>query len=175
MKYYIIMSDKEQPNQPMLINWYNKIDVRNLHPGNYGKIPDKTMIYVKHDKDLIFPKVVVHPFFLLDQDIRNIMDKYEPNMNYKIVFLVDKKNGNFKNYSLPLLGEFDCISDKSEFNQDKSVIHKLVLKKERLPFGVPVFVLKGLNTRCIIARMDFMESILRKEANGFILKSVEIE
>lgn len=96
-------------------------------------------------------------------------------MNYKIVFLVDKKNGNFKNYSLPLLREFDCISDKSEFNQDKSVIHKLVLKKERLPFGVPVFVLKGLNTRCIIARMDFMESILRKEANGFILKSVEIE
>lgn len=175
MKYYIIEQDKSYANLPQLINWYQTIDERNLHMGSYSKIPEKSMIYVKHDKDLFFPDMLLFPFLMINEKVKTTLLKYEPNMNFRVLFLVDKVSNAFEYYSIPFLKEFDCMSKKSELNMDKSVVFKLVLKKSRLPKGVPLFMVKGLKSRCVVARMDFMESILRTDICGIRLREVEIE
>lgn len=175
MKYYIIEQDKSYSSLPQLINWYQVIDERKLHMGSYSQIPEKSMIYVKHDKDLFFPNMLLHPFLMIDEKVKETLLKYEPNMNTRVLFLVDKVSNAFQYYSIPFLKEIDCMSKKSELNMDKSVIFKLVLKKSKLPAGVPLFMIKGVNTRCVVARMDFMESVLRTDICGIKLREVEIE
>jgi len=175
MKYYMIQQNKSLTNLPQLINWYQTIDERKLHSGSYSEIPEKSMIYVKHDDKLYFPDILMFPFMMIDEKVKEVLTMYEPNMSYRIVFLVDRVNSAFQYYSIPFLKEIECLSEKSELNRDKSVIKKLVIKKSKLPANVPLFMVKGLNTRCVVARMDFMESVLKKDISGISLREVELE
>lgn len=166
MKYYMINEDKSIANRPTLIDWYNKIDVKNLHPGLYSNIDEKIMIYVKSEPQIVFPNIVAHPFIMLNQDMKKVLDKYEPNMGYLKIFFVDKKTGAYEYYSLPMLTEVACNMEKSKFNLDKSVVYELVLNKNEIPRGIPMFAIEGLNTHAIVVRMDLMESLLRESGKG---------
>lgn len=175
MKYYMIQQDRNFANLPQLINWYQTIDERKLHKGSYSDIPRKSMIYVKHDKKLFFPNILLFPFLMIDKQVMETLLMYEPNMGSAIVFLVDRMGDAFQYYKIPFLKEVDCMSEKSELNLDKSVIKRLVLKKSKLPVNVPLFMIKGVNTRCVVARMDFMESVLKNNICGIKLVEIEIE
>ncbi|MCH5264095.1 MAG: hypothetical protein J1F42_14395 [Lachnospiraceae bacterium] len=175
MKYYMLEQDKSYANLPQLQNWYQNIDERDVHMGRYSRLPKKTMLYIRPDKNVLFPDILLYPFLMVGEKVKERLLKYEPNMQFCVVFLVDKENKGFQYYSVPFIKEIDCISDRSEFNRDRSVVHRLVLDGKKIPKERPLFLLQGLNTRCVVARMDFVESILRKEIYGIQLVEAQVE
>ena len=174
MKYYILRQSKEYKNYPQLISWMNKIDEKLVHEGSYGKIPSKIMIYVKPDSKIFFPDLLLFPFVMITPKVKECLLKYEPNMKGTIIMLVDKQNKTFQYYMLPFLKEIDCLHSSSRFNLDKSVITHCVLDVKKLPTDVPLFQIKGINTRVTIARMDFLETILRQDIHGIQLEEVDL-
>ena len=99
---------------------------------------------------------------------------YQPDVPYKGMKLWDKESGVNANYFLPILDEVDCMSDKTELNSVGNRIVKLVLDKEKIGTKV-VFKIKGYDRKGIVGRMDFVESILRRDARGIKLEEILIE
>lgn len=175
MRYYRMEQDDRIHHLPQLQNWFQVINEKYLHNGYYHLIPDKTMVYIRHDENVVFPDIMIHPFQCCTETIKNKIIQFEPNMGYKTIFLVDKYNKNFQKYFIPFLSEYDCIHTKSVTNRDKSKIDKLVLKKAKIPNNKAIFLLAGVNTRCIVARVDFIEGMLRSGTYGLKLTKVELE
>ena len=175
MKYYRIEQDDKVQHLPQMVNWFNVINEKYLHKGNYHMIADKTMIYIKHDEQVVFPDAMIYPFHGFTEPIKKKIALYEPNMGFKTVFLVDKSNKNFQRYFIPFLSEYDCMHEQSITNLDKSKITKVVLDKAKIPYNKAIFLLGGVNTRCVIARIDLIEGILREDVYGLKLTSVEMK
>lgn len=175
MKYYRIEQDEKIHHLPQMMNWFNVINERYLHKGYYHMIQDKTVIYIRHDEDVVFPDVIIYPFQCITELIKKKIAQYEPNMGFRTLFLVDKNNKNFQKYFIPFLSEYDCMHNKSITNPDRSKINKIVLNKAKIPHSKSIFLLAGVNTRCVIARVDLVEGILRKDVYGLKLTNVELE
>ena len=67
------------------------------------------------------------------------------------------------------------MHEQSITNLDKSKITKVVLDKAKIPYNKAIFLLGGVNTRCVIARVDLVEGILREDVYGLKLTGVEMK
>lgn len=173
MKYFIIETDKKMINQPQIVDWYNKINEKDVHPHSYNKIPKRNMFMVKAKEPVEFADVVSFPFFLVSETIKEVLSLYEPNMVYKtVVFLNPKKEIHFV-YNLPTLDEIDCLSSESTFNMDRSIITHPVINCKKLK-DKALFYIGNISSRYVVARMDFVESILKKNVKGIMLREVEL-
>ncbi len=173
MKYFLIETDKRLRNQPEPINWYKQIDERNVHMGSYNKIKKRNMFKIKPNKNVEFPDVISFPFFLISNTVREILKKYSPNVIFKTFIYLDSENQNYFEYNLPTLDEIDCLSAESEFNLDRSVIKKIVIDNNKLE-DAPLFYIGNVKSRYVIARMDFIESVLKKNVKGINLTEIEV-
>lgn len=91
-----------------------------------------------------------------------------PDVPYKGVKLWNRESGANATYSMPILDEVECISDETLYNNIGNRIVKLVLDREKIkPYAV--FRINGYKRNCIVGRMDFVESILRRGAIGIKL------
>lgn len=163
MRYYMIRHDKRINNGPDLLDWYKKVNVVDLHWGSFHKVPEINIMYIKENAEVYFSDVITFPFFLLSEKIERILKKYEPNMGYRQFILIEKKHEYMQQYFLPHLMRVDCVSEKSQFNQDRSQIIKCCLVQSKLPDKC-IFELEHVKDRHVIVRQDFLESILRRNA-----------
>lgn len=172
MRYFIIEEDRKYVNLPKLLDFHKKIDVRDLRQGSYYKIPKRFILRIQGSPDTLFPEVLVHPVFMVTEEIKKVLDLYEPNMNYKEVILLDQEYGKTEKYFLPTLDEIDCLTEESEFNLDHSVLNKIAIDADKT-LDKCIFSLSGVKNRHIVVRLDFVESILRRNARGFSLRLVQ--
>lgn len=163
MRYFYIGEDKEITNKPQIMNWYKKIDERNLHYGTYHKVPEKIVLYIKSNKETYYPEVISTPFFMISKKIKDIIKLYEPNMGYRQVILIDFDNEKATQYFIPHLKRFDCLTEESKFNKYHSLLTKIVIDSNKVGDSC-IFELDNVSDRHIIVRMDFLESMLRRGA-----------
>ncbi len=121
-----------------------------------------------------FVDIVTIPFFMVSEKIHNLIKIFEPNMQYKEIILLDKKNGRAEVYYLPILEEVNCLGKNTKFNLDYSVIEKPILCKEKVG-DKSIFRLPEGPSGCCVVRMDLLESILRRDAYGFKIVEPEYE
>lgn len=171
MKYFLVSEDKELSERPQMINWYTKIPERYMRWGTYHKVPARTVIFVKENKNIYFPDIITFPFFMISKKIKEVLDLYEPNMGYRQIILIERHYQYVFQYFVPHLPIINCMSPKSKFNMDNSYAIRLILESDKLEDKC-VFEIAGLKNRHIIVRLDFLESILRRDG---ILDFTEIE
>lgn len=71
----------------------------------------------------------------------------------------------------PILDEINCISEETQFNRIGNRIIRLVLDKEKIkPYAA--FKIKDYGKNCIVGRMDFVESLLRRGVRGIRVEEV---
>jgi len=174
MKYFLLEQSKKQLEVPKLMNWYKKVDERNLIPEKYALLPDVTVLFTEFAPNSFGNEIILEPFLLLPEKTSEILSAFEPNMKYKHMPLIDKKRERMETYVFPLLKSYDCLSEKSVLNQDKSVIVKGILKEESLPDAV-LFLLAGVSGRKIVARQDFVECLLKRYIFGFECRELTVE
>lgn len=163
MKYFLLREEKRIVDSPQLINWHKNIPIQKLRWGTYHEVPPKTVLFIKENKNIYFPDIMLFPFLMISRKIKDILDLYEPNMGYRQIILIENKNERCMQYFIPHLMRLECLSKKTEYNFDHSEVKKAVLEQNRL-IDKCIFELGEVSNRQVIVRQDFLESVLRREA-----------
>lgn len=170
----MLKQDERYKNVPLLIDVFKTIDFRNINRENAHKIKDTVLFYIKSDKETNFLDVVETQIYIISEELKDILQKYEKDILFKSIILINLKEEVQENYCLPIFEEIEALSPKSEFNLDKSIIKKLILDKEKIK-GRKIFKIKEGSKTQIVVRLDVAESILRRDFTGLRLERIEIE
>jgi len=173
MDYFLLKQDERCTYVPSITNWTSEIDVRNLNLLNADKVKDAIVLYVKTSKNNNYINVLNHPFFLVSENMKNVLEKYDSNIIFKIIALTDFNNSKQNIYYLPIFEEIKALSEEAEMNLNKTVVKKLILNEEKIK-NKKVFKIKESSENMIIIRLDVAESILRRDFNGIKLEKVEL-
>lgn len=172
MKFFLIETD-DKNKIPYGINKNRRIDIRLLTREKFNLLPLWNVVEMNFPEEGFWPDVICSPFLLLSEDFIKTAMMYQPNVLYKGIKLWDKKSGVTATYFLTIIDELECISDKSRYNSIGNRILKLVLDREKIDANV-IFKVKGLGGNGIVGRLDFVESILRRDVRGICLTPLDI-
>lgn len=174
MDYFLLRQDDRYKKTPTIIDLHKKLDKRKINIKSAHELEDTIVFYIKPDKDNCFLDVLDSQLYLVSDRLKKLIAKYQPDIEFKTIALIDIENKKQKNYYLPIFEEIEALSEKSEYNIDKSVIKKLVLDSNRVKTK-RIFKIKEGQKTLIVARLDFAESILRRDFDGIYLKKIQTE
>lgn len=167
MEYFLIETN-EKNKIPYKINKNRAIDIRMLTRERICQLPMWNMMEMDFPMEGFFPDILCSPCILVSKCVMETIIMYQPDVPYKGVKLWNRESGANATYSMPILDEVECISDETLYNNIGNRIVKLVLDREKIkPYAV--FRINGYKRNCIVGRMDFVESILRRGAVGIKL------
>lgn len=166
MKYFILQQDKDYTDAPFIVNWFGKINADNIRMGKYEMLKEVYSLTVRDNKELDTIDLITEPFMAVSAMVKYCIEAYEPNIGYSRLYLLDKSTERVEEYFIPYLIEEDCLSEQSILNQNKTIIEKPVLDEGKIGKDRYLFMIGGINSRYIVAREEFVESILRRGARG---------
>ncbi|AQS08719.1 hypothetical protein CLOBY_08290 [Clostridium saccharobutylicum] len=174
MDYFLLKQDEESKNVPVLMDVFNKVDVRNINLLNAHKIDEILIFNVKCTDETEFLDILDRNLFLISEKMKKIIEKYDSGILFKIIPLIDLTHDRQENYYMPIFEEIECLSEKAELNLNKTVVKKIILDKEKIK-GKKIFKIKESSKTLVVVRLDVAESLLRREFKGVCLKRLEIE
>lgn len=166
MRYFILKQDKEYTDAPNIVNWFGKIDTNNMKPGRYGNLKAIYSLQIRENSSIYHIDMITEPFLAVSEMMEFCIKKYEPNIGYSRLYLLERKSGTVEEYFIPYLTEEDCLASSSIINMNKTVIEKAVIDLKKVNPNKYIFIIGNLNTRYVVAREEFVESILRRGARG---------
>lgn len=173
MKYFLIQTNPLYVTAPDLIDWRDKISKRFVRQGVSYHIPKRELYFIRPNPNTIFPDVVSFPFFIVTKLIKEVIKMYEPKLVYKELVLLDREYKLCEVYHLPILPEVDCLSSRSELSADHSMIKRGILNENCLRDSPSIFFIGGVRNTYVAARLDIVESMLRRGARGIGLTPLE--
>jgi len=173
MKYFKIQESPDLKYGPRLENWYGKFDVRNIRIEQYGKLPENMLFALEPAEKVIFTDIVLFPFLLVSQTVRNVIEMYRDTCLFRNLILLDQKNKKSQLYYLPVLDETERIQ----------LVGKTYGKNGRISYvenhpGKPITINKNIfwvrdsMKRHTIISMDFAEALLRRKVTGLGIQEV---
>lgn len=174
MEHFLLKQDEAYTNAPVLMDVFNKIDVRNINLLNSHKIDDIVIFNVKCDEETEFLDILDRKLFLISEEMKKIIEKYDPGIIFKTIPLIDLFHEKQENYYLPIFEEIECLGENAELNLNKTVVKKIILDKEKIK-GKKIFKVKESEKNLIVVRLDVAESLLRREFKGMCLTRLEVE
>lgn len=170
MNYLLIETD-EGNRIPYNINKNHAVDIRMLTKEKIGQLPMWNVVEMDFPDRGFFPDLFCFPCLLLSRCFMETIMMYQHDTPYKAAKLWERKTGINATYFMPVLEEVDCISEKSQYNNNGNRIIKLILDKDKIaPYAV--FKIKGYERNCIVGRMDFAESLMRRNVRGVKMTDV---
>lgn len=173
MKYFMLETN-EKNRIPYSINKNRAVDIRLLEKDGLGRLPLWNIIEMEFPREGFFPDLLCSPCLLVSETFLKTVLMYHPDVPYKRIKLWDRKSGVNATYFLMVPDEPDAMSCRTEYNAIGNRIRRLVLDKEKTGDRA-VFRLKGMDRNCVFGRMDFVESLLRRDVRGIRLSEVEVE
>lgn len=171
MQYYIL--EMEEGNRiPYNINKNRAIDIRMLTKEKVYHIPMWNVMEMNLPGEWFFPDLLCSPCIMVSRCFMDTILMYHPDTPFRGVKLWDRESGVNATYFIPILDEVECISSDTQFNNIGNRIIKLVLEENSIkPYAA--FRIKDYNQNCIVGRMDFVESLLRRGVRGIKVVSYE--
>ncbi len=173
MDYFLLKQDERYTNTPRFVDLFNKMDVRNINLLNAHKMDDIIVFKVKVDEKSEFLDIMDNQLFLISKPMKEIIEKYDRDILFKTLALIDQLHKRQENYYLPIVEELEALSDAAELNLNKTVVKKLILNKEKIQ-GRKIFKIKESSKTLIVVRLDVAESLLRRNFKGIKLERVEV-
>jgi len=173
MKYFLVDMERNYNSPPDIIDWHQKINVRDITPERAGNIQDWTQVRIDNGDTAIFLDILDAPGFLLSPMVYDVIKFYNPYIQYKHIILQDSSAEVIKQYLLPILPTCDCLLPESEIGRGKDEIIYGVIDLEKTRRR-PIIKIGGMSNIQIAFRLDLVESILRRGAKGFSLKELEV-
>lgn len=171
MEYYLM---EEEPGNriPYGINKDRAVDMRKLLKGEYDGIPERNIVQMDLPMETFFPDLLCSPWVMVSRPFMEVIRMYMPKTVYRPVKLWCRETGINHTYYMPFLPELDCMSDQTRYNSIGNRITERVLCREQIR-KTPIFMIKGYHEKkCIAARLDLVESLLRREVRGIQLERV---
>ncbi|MDR2889504.1 MAG: hypothetical protein LBV33_06670, partial [Lachnospiraceae bacterium] len=171
-KYYLLEAD-EGNNTPRVINQNDIIRHQDIHPDNAHRIASLNIIEMRLTIETAFPDVLHSPFFLVSSDFMKLINTYDEEIAGIHIKLWEKESYINKTYKLPIFQTVDCLSAHSRLSLDKTTIERLILDGDKLD-DQAIFRLSGFTHGYIIARLDMVESMIRRKLKGIRYREVEV-
>lgn len=174
MKYFLLKTDPRFEPAPEVIDWFRRVDRRDIRLGRSYKIEDRQLFFIKAHPDTVFPDVLSFPFFMVTERLRDVIQMYEPRTIFKEIVLLDQAHANMGVYYLPVLEYVDCLAPASRLTRDRSTVLEAVMDGDTAG-DRSIFYLGGVGNLYTVARLDIVESFLRRAAAGIGLTEIMTE
>lgn len=173
MRYYLIIQDKGYINVPKMESVYQKLSDNGSKPPSVNNLKRRSIIEMKSKKETIFPDILVGGLFLVSEKSKECISLFEPNMHFKEIILLDKRRKVKQHYFLPIFFEVDCLTKNSEFSFGHMELKKIEIDESKLK-DKAIFRIAGIEKNYIIARLDMIESLLRRGIKGMALEEIYV-
>ena len=95
-----------------------------------------------------------------------------PHLPFRQTVLLDGESGLSEVYYIPLLKRISCLHEDSKLNVGRTRIENAVLSRTAIK-DTPFFRIEDISDAYIVARMDVVESILKRNPRGVELIEVD--
>lgn len=173
MRYYLISQDKGYTNVPKMMDIFKTLSVNHAKQASVANLERRTIITMKTEANAVNIDILTGGFFLVSETVKECMALYEPNMTFKEIILLDKNRKVKQHYFLPAFSEIDCLTENSEFYFGHMELKKIEIEEEKLK-DKAVFRIAGVEKDYIIARLDVVESLLRRGIKGMAIEEIQV-
>ncbi len=173
MEYYCLKVDKRYTDAPVVKNWYGKLKRENICLEKAHLLPKRELLEITYNSKVVFTDIITFPYFLVSDMCKKVISKYEPNTIYRQIVLMDIKSQKFQVYHLPILPQIAPIKQKRDY-LGLGVKEELPVLSEKDIGFLKVFQVIELEKTYTIARLDVLESLLRRRAKGIDIEEVKV-
>lgn len=160
MKYYVLqMHPIYHSVSPVIIDWKDKFPLQMLRKQNAHLLPEKTILNILDRPETVFTGVLTDPFFLVRQDMRDIIEFADRSIMFKSVLLLNPRSVEGELYHLPILDTLSyvylrqCTEENGEEGFEVSV--------ESLDYTEKIiFQIESETGLHIVCRLDLLEKLL---------------
>ena len=174
MDYFLLKQDERYKNIPYLTNVFRQINVNDLNLFDCHKISDILVFNLRDERNSNFLDILDNQIYLISKKMKKVLEMFNADILFKDVALLDHYNKRQGNYSLPIFKEINALSDKSEFNMNKTIVKKIVLDSKKIK-GEKIFKLAESSKTLVVVRLDVAEFLLRRNFKGIKLERLEID
>ncbi len=174
MKYFQILADDNNV-QPRLKDWYEVVGpgmrpIAEVH----GKLRKRNSFRVVLSEEAEFMDILTYPEFMVCREFAYVIQMYNSAIKMKSIVLFDDEHFRAMSYQMPDLPLISCLSAESELSRDRSQVITGILDKDKLTRD-PIFRVENLNGRCIVANMEFVESVYRRHVMGMRIREFMVK
>lgn len=123
--------------------------------------------------ETFFPDLLTSPLLLTSRIFAEVINIYSPETLFRIIYLLDYESGVYATYHMPFLEEVDCLSDRTMKSHGGTDLIRIILEENKIA-AKSVFRIAGYTHPYVIGRLDFVESILRRNVEGITLEELEL-
>lgn len=174
-RYFLIGTDESYEPVPLMIDVRKSIKEEYLEEGESYKQAGISLVNIRDsfDEHVKYPDILDRGIFMLSDEAYEIFKLYEPATVIKKVLLMGENSNKVYEYIIPILKRIDCLSNRSTFIRGR-YIDKGILIGKNIP-DVALFKIPNVDGMCTVARLDFVESLLKRGMKGICLQTLEIE
>lgn len=173
MRYYLISQDKGYTNVPKIMDIFKTLSSNHAKQASVKNLERRNIITMKTEAGAVNIDILAGGFFLVSEIVKECMVLYEPNMVFKEMILLDKKRKVKQHYFLPEFVEIDCLTENSEFSFGHLELKRIEIDEKKIK-DKAVFRIAGIEKDYIIARLDVVESLLRRGIKGMAIEEVSV-
>lgn len=173
MDYFRLGQDRRIPYSVLLQGTPDIPNIQNAMHGDIVGLEEMTIVTVSSSTFNAYPNILDRQLFLVKEEIKEVFTYFAPQMQYRSFCLLDTENAVFNYYFAPDIELVYCFDESSTYNLNKSVIQKVVLKKEQVK-DRDIFRLKEVNDCVVIVSLPVAESLMRRKIEGLRFFSVEL-
>ena len=172
MRYFLLKQDPAyQAVAPAVLKWHHKIDVRRIQRMHAADFPEVQLLLIDGDGRIVFPDVIVFPFLLVSEMVRDVIRMYEPHTIFKKIVLLNRPGRQKALYYMPVLEQVTCLDPSSDISPDRRHIRHCVLQYPAIR-DKGIFFIGNLNKQYTVLRLDAAESMFHRRAKGIGLDPV---
>ncbi|GAA0078126.1 hypothetical protein UT300005_25040 [Clostridium sp. CTA-5] len=173
MDYFLLKQDKRYSYTPEILNLFKQINKKHINLIDAHKVEDEKILYVKSNERNEYLDILDTQLFLVSENMKIILEKYNANVIFKMIALIDFHRSKQNIYYLPIFEEVEALSEDAELNLNKTVVKKIILSEEKIK-NKKIFKIKESSNTLVVVRLDVAESLLRRNFEGIYLERLEI-
>jgi len=166
MKYFILEQGKGYDRNPLLKEWYGKIDLHSLRLKSMDP-RQRLMFHVSATENTFYPDIMMDPIFMVSETVRDVIVIYGRQVSFKEVFLLDPERDEGHIYYIPFLPKVDCLECRKDGTGKRA--KEYIIDEEKL-WNRHIVEADMHDRQCIIVSLDLAESVLRKGVTGIGLR-----
>ncbi len=165
MKFFLLSEAKEYNHRPQIRLPYDLKDEIYIRKGNYNNI-GKISIWKVHESEMNFyADILMEPVLLLKEKVKEVIQLYNQQIQYKQVILLGDKKDTVELYYLPLLENVKGISESG--NRFRIINIPSLLWK-------PMFILCTEQNRYVVVNIEVIEAFLKRRITGIGIQAISI-
>ncbi|SFF35928.1 hypothetical protein SAMN04487969_12947 [Paenibacillus algorifonticola] len=138
----------------------------------FAQLPAISVVDVAAQGDVEVLDWLERPIRMVSDKIKTIATKYNARIAFKRVYFMNREQQFQPLYWAMQVPAIDALSSQSSFHPDQT-IKRLVLARSKIA-GHHMFTIAGVREPYLVLSLAAAESLLRREATGFVLNRVEV-